>query len=292
MAVLAVQELYESRSTELKTEGKLSHTRAFIVQTSKDDASLVAATAAGIPAIGDGHADGQSRVASVAAKTKGGEPGVFVVTVKYNNDMEKEKVEEIDPVSQDQTESWGTEERTHYATTDKGGNEILNSAGDRYDEPIEVPQVNPTLTIKRNEPYFNASTAFSYNNSLNDRTFRGGDQGKWRVRITAEQSRQDFTDYWKVTYVFSYNENGWQPNILEAGLYQKYDAARTGAAPNIVRSPCTEHGDGSRIGTPVRQPVPLDALGKQIDPDTLPGTAVYTQWDIYHYINFDNLGLG
>ena len=313
MAVLSVAESYDSRSTEIKMFGKLAHTRAFIVQTSKNDASTVAALAAGVPALGDYHTDNQSRVINVQAKPKGSEPGVWIVTVKYSNDLPKKDIEETDPISVDQVESWSTEERTKYVTTDINGKQILNAANDRYDEPIEVTASYPTLTVKRNESFFNTTTAFSYNNALNSDTFRGAEPGTMRVRITAEQAHQDDTDYWKVTYVFSYNPDGWQATILEAGLYQYgYVPAPVN---DFIKSPCTEKGDDTRVGTPVRQPVPLYAkntdadgnikndavdaffsatttgvpVGQQIDPSNLPDHAMYTTWKVYRELPFANL---
>ena len=310
MAVKRVEELHTERSSEIAKFGKLSHTRVFIVQTDTNDSSFSAAQATGVPKMGDFYVDGQSRVSAVSCKVRSGEPGFWTVTCKYNNDYgsKPEDIEETDPLSAEQTESWGTEERSRVLTTSKNGynrwqgavggvdlgsatavTQIMNTAGDRYDEPLTVPVVFPTLTIKRNESSFDASLASKYNNALNKTIWRGFERGQARVRISADQARQDEVDFWKVTYVFTFNDQGWEPAVLEAGLYQWGYVKGTSYRAKI---PCTEKGDDSRVGTPARTPMPLDGSGIQIDPANLPGDAVYTQWFVYDYEDFSALGLG
>lgn len=309
MAVKRVEELHTERASEIAKFGKLSHTRVFIVQTDTNDSSFLAAQAAGVPKMGDFYVDGQSRVSSVSCKVRSGEPGFWTVTCKYNNDYgsKPEDIEETDPLSADQTESWGAEERSRVLTTSKNGyqrwresvggvslgvgigvTQIMNTAADRYDEPLTIPVVFPTLTIKRNESHFDAAVATKYNNALNSETWRDFEKGQARVRITAEQARQDEVDFWKVCYVFTFNDVGWEPAVLEAGLYQLVNSSR-GITSKV---PCTEKGDDSRVGTPARTPMPLDKDGEQIKPDDLPGKAVYTQWFAYDYEDFSELGLG
>ena len=126
MAVKRVEELHTERASEIAKFGKLSHTRVFIVQTDTNDSSFSAANGATdpvdglkVPVMGDFYVDGQSRVSAVSCKVRSGEPGFWTVTCKYNNDYgsKPEDIEETDPLSAEQTESWGTEERSRVLTT-------------------------------------------------------------------------------------------------------------------------------------------------------------------------------
>ena len=115
------------------------------------------------------------------------------------------------------------------------------------------------------------------------RTEKRAAPGTLRVRITASEQWSGDAAYWACSYVFRYNPNGWQPKILEAGLYQL-----DGTGEKI---PCTEKGASPYDSQQVTHPVPIDANGLQIDPSTLPGAAVYTQWDVLPELPYAALGV-
>ena len=122
----------------------------------------------------------------------------------------------------------------------------------------------------------------------NSDTFRGAAPGTLRVRISATEETQDDVDFWKVSYVFTYNPNGWQPKVLEAGLYQLIDN-RAGTAKRKV--PCTEMGGDPLESQEATHPMPLDADGKQIPHEDALTDAIYTTWNIYQELPYGNLGL-
>ena len=285
MAVI-IDEKYEDRSTKIGLYLKRDHSRSFVAQTDNSEGSYAVSLATGVPRLGDAHPeDPASLCVSVDAKPKNGEPEVWSVSCKYTNDLPDDTIDDDDPTSIRKKSSWSFEEHIRAVGQDRDDNPIINTAGDRYDEPLEVVDSLPTLTITKNKNSFNAQTAFDYNNSVNSDTFRGAEPGTLRVRITATEEWKGDSAYWATTYVFKYNPNGWQPTILESGMYQKVLSSRV---------PCYIKGETPHDSEPVTHPVPLDADGAQIDPTTFsntPSPIVYTQWDVLPELPYSTLGV-
>ena len=280
---ISVGEVYEDRSTKIGIYLKRDHTRRFIAVTNAGEGSYAVASAAGVPAIGSAHPeDAVALCVDVDAKVVGSEPNVWNISCKYTNDLPEEDIDDDDPTSQRPVSDWSFEEMSRYASEDRDGNPILNSAGDRYEDPIEIVDSFPTLSIKVNKLSFSAADAYAYNNSVNSDTYRGAAPGTLRVRITASEQWNGDSAYWACNYVFRYNPNGWQPKILEAGLYQKVLSSRI---------PCYVKGVTPHDSEAVTHPVPLDADGMQIDPNTLPAAAVYTQWNVLPELPYAGLGV-
>lgn len=281
---ITVAEQYEDRSTKIGIFQKRDHTRRFVAETTANEGSYAVATAAGVPALGNAHPeDAVSLCTDVDAKPNASAPNVWTITCKYTNDLPSDDIDEEDPTLLQVDESWGFDDFSRFVSEDRDGNAILNTAGDRYEDPIEMVDSFPTLTIKKNKLSFSAADAFAYNNSTNSDTFKGAAPGTLRVRITATKEFRGGDVYWAYTYVFRYNPEGWQPKVLETGLYQLDGSGN--------RIPCTELGAAAHDSEPVTHPVPLDVNGLQIDPSTLPGAAYYTTWNVLPELPYANLGV-
>lgn len=283
---ITVDEQYEDRSTKIGLYLKRDHSRRFIAQTDNSEGSYAVSLANGVPRLGDPHPeDPASLCVDVDAKNKNGEPEVWTISCKYTNDLPDDTIDDDDPTSIRAKSSWAFEEFSRFVGQDRDDNPILNSAGDRYEDPIEIVDSFPTLTITKNRNSFDATNAFNYNNSVNSDTFRGAEPGTLRVRITASEEWKGDSAYWATTYVFRYNPNGWQPKILEAGLYQKVLSSHV---------PCFVKGETPHDSEPVSHPVPLDANGAQIDPTTFsqnPSPIVYKTWDVLPELPYLSLGV-
>jgi len=285
MAV-TVKERYEDRSTHIGIYLKRDHIRKFVATTDNDEGSYAVADASGLPSLGNAHPeDPVSLCVDVEARPVNGEPSIWLVTCKYTNDLPNDTIDDDDPMSVRPKASWGFEDHSRFVDKDRDDDPILNTAGDRYDDPIELVDSFPVLTIVRNRLTFSATQAYNYNNSVNSDTFRGAAPGTLRVRMTASEEWKGDAAYWAVTYVFRYNPNGWQPKVLEAGLYQKVSGSRI---------PCYVKGENPYDSEPVSVPVPLDANGAQIDPTTLtdnPPPTVYTTWNVLPELPYNSLGV-
>ena len=285
MAVTVVEQ-FEGRSTKIGMYLKRDHTRRFVATTTASEGSYAVSVASGVPTLGSAHPeDAVSLCVDVDAKPIGGEPNAWIIVCKYTNDLPDDTIDDDDPISVRAKSAWGADEFSRFVSQDRDGNPILNTAGDRYEDPIEVVDSFPTLSIVKNSLSFSASNAFAYNNSTNSDTFKGAAPGTMRVRITAAEEWKGDSAYWVVNYLFRYNPNGWQPTVLEAGLYQKVLSSRV---------PCFIKGAQPHDSEPVTHPVPLDATGEQIDPTTLtntPSPVVYTTWNVLPELPYAALGV-
>lgn len=242
----------------------------------------------GIPARFEAHPEDFLSVAmnGAAKPEKNGEPGFYIVTITYSNDYKSQPQDERPEVS------WEDEEFTTVLMEDRNGNPVINAAGDRYEEPIEVSESRPVLRVVRNESFFDQLQAYKYNRSTNSDTFYGAVPGTMRVKVTGRQMWRDDQEYWQVTYVFRYDPTGWQPQVLEQGLHQIVSSPDPiGGGTIDVKVRCTTKGKDAHDSEPVNYSVPIDADGKQIDPDSLPGAAVYTEWEHLEPLPYNALGV-
>ena len=285
MAV-AVSEVYDGRSTKVGLYLIRHHVRRFVATTTAGEGSFAVAFTGSVPSLGDAHPeDAVALCVDVDAKPKSGEPAVWDITCKYTNDLPSDDIDDDDPLSQRPELSWGAEDFSRFVGKDRNDKPILNTAGDRYEDPVEVVDGLPVLTIKKNKASFNAATAYAYNNSTNSDVYRGADPGTLRVRITAVELWKGDAAYWATSYTFRYNPEGWQPTIMETGLYQLY----LGSHIDCFVKGATPHDSEA-----VTHPVPLDANGEQIDPSTLgntPSPVVHTTWDVLPELPYSALGV-
>lgn len=283
---ITVAEKYEDRSTKIGLYLKRDHVRRFVATTTASEGSYAVSIAAGVPSLGAAHPeDAAALCTDIDAKQTSGTSNVWMITCKYTNDLPDDTFDDDDPLSVRSKSAWSADDYSRFVDQDRDGNPILNSAGDKYDEPIEMIDSLPVLTIVKNRLSFSASQAYAYNNATNSDTFKGADPGTLRVKITASEEWKSDSAYWAVNYTFRYNPNGWQPQILEAGLYQKV---------NNSRVPCFIKGEATHDSEPVTEAVPLDAAGAQIDPTTLsdtPSPVVYTTWNVLPELPYASLGV-
>jgi hypothetical protein len=298
---ITVSERYEGRTSKVGKHLMREHTREFVAQSTANERSWAVAQASGVPVIGDSHPEDAASLCVDVAVSPGGDPSVWGIQCKYTNDLPDADIADDDATSSQQPgtaassssgsqESWSFEEHSRYVTQDFLGDPILNSAGDRYEDPIEMVDVFPTLTISKNKASFDPAQAYLYNNATNGDTFRGADPFTLRVKITATQQFANDQHFWATTYTFRYNPNGWNPEVLEAGMYQLAYIKQG----EVSHTPCTVLGKAPLDSEPVDHPVPLDDRGKQIDPTTLlndPSPAVYKKWFVLEYEDYSKLGV-
>ena len=281
---ITVNERFEGRTSKIGLYLKRDHVRQFVAESSASERSCAVAQASGVPSLGDAHPeDGVALCVDIDVKPNGA-PNAWAISCKYTNDLPDDTIDDEDPLAIRAKSSWSFEDISRFVGQDRDGNPILNAAGDRYEEPIEVVDSFPTLTVTKNRSSFSAATAFAYNNSVNSDTYRGAEPGTLRVRITANEEWKNDSPYWPTNYVFRYNPHGWQPTILEAGLYQKVLSSRV---------PCFIKGE-THDSEPVEHPVPLDIDGLQIDPTTLtntPSPVIYTTWNVIPELPYLSLGV-
>lgn len=144
--------------------------------------------------------------------------------------------------------------------------ELVNSAKEPFDPPIQEEFYDFAILIRRNESTFNVSTAGAYLNTVNSDVFTVTDRaglphefGVGIVRcksIQADERRHGPTWYFEVSYEFVVRTDGWNRRILDQGFRKL-----VGNEYVIV---------SDKDGNPVTQPVKLDGSGTPLAPDAEP----------------------
>lgn len=93
-----------------------------------------------------------------------------------------------------------------------------NSAWDAFDPPIEVERRISVLTITRNELNVDPDLIDSYTGAINSEPWFGKPKWTWKIAsIDADWDYEGAVQFFRVTYQFHYNRDGWTINQLDAG---------------------------------------------------------------------------
>lgn len=212
-------------------------------------------------------------------------PTITVEDGKYKWDLDLEYSTEgtpsyansIDPTRSRIIRTWQTQEQTLYIVRDRNFNLIVNAANQPYDGGIPVSIELPTLTYDFNQFNFSGVTATGISNSLNSDTFSGAGPETLRLKITAKETYEGQYQYWVMRYEMAYFPLGWQPQPVNAGLYQ------------LVSGQLTRCKD--RDQQDATSPMPLDANGLQIPIANLPDAAFVNKIEYFNTTAFGSLGM-
>lgn len=274
MAVTSVIAINEGRGGSINSNSETSYTRVFDVTTDDPDTGPKAVRInAGIPQLGDYYTNGLGPyddeyeedlgafVNEVQVDSIDGHPNAWKVTVKYGpgNTLEQSG----DPTLWKVRVQFGGERTERVVDFDIDGNPLMNSAGDRFGDPVTVDSHISTMVIKRNEKVatFDLELASEYSDTINDATWNGFPARTCKMGIisTSEEQYDPSTNtyYYTVEYPIKINRNTWIKELLDQG-YNELDA----------------YGNSQPImykGQQVSDPRPLDGTGLALD-----GTAGYS----------------
>lgn len=151
----------------------------------------------------------------------------------------------------------------------------VNAAGETLQDPPQVDDAYPTLTIVRNEATFDFTLPGTFKNQCNLGTWVFWPDNTVRVKkiSPARQYSPDFGVYWTVTYQFQIRPETWIDKVLNAGT--KYKSG--GALKQIVI-------DGATIS----DPVPLNADGTWAPSGVTPN---FLSFRNYGKLDFSPLGI-
>lgn len=97
---------------------------------------------------------------------------------------------------------------------------IVNSAGEPFDPPPEMEDSIPTLTISRNEAFFNPMLATAFKGAVNSDDFLGAKPRQACIKgISASRQQKGSFRFWKVNYVIAFNRETWDLQLLDHGTY-------------------------------------------------------------------------
>lgn len=182
--------------------------------------------------------------------------------------------------------SFGTAKYEVMCHRDRRGKAIVNNVGDPFDPPLKRDDSRSTLTIVRNEPYFNSQYVQFFKDKCNQDTFLGtfAPNTVKCAEVTAEREHQaDWGYFWVVTYHFEIRDymtdalnniiaTGWTEYIPNAGLREwktPFDHTQ-GKKPVMIS------------GAPVTSAILLNDNGVY-DPAADP---VYLRFELYPLVDF------
>lgn len=193
------------------------------------------------------------------------------------NAVVPENTTDPDPVLRRVKRRTATTEQQHFIVKDKNGDLIVDSAGSPPDGGVPVTDFFGSYTWERDEAHTSTSMqqAAAYSGRTNSTTFMGCAAGTLMLKVTGEEKWEGSYHYWTFTYQMDYDPDGWDPQPVNAGLYELV----AGTRKRIMVE-----------GKPVQEPQPLDAAGAEIPVASRPGACIFI--DVDHRTSFDFATLG
>lgn len=257
-----VRETY-TRTAETNEKFQRSYTRTFRVVT--DDPHIgpaVVRESVGI-AIGETYSTGSeyddgAYCLNKSASCTSEDGKQWVVTVSYGPPPDPENPNNESPTLQPPEMSWSFDPRQRPIEVDIEGRTICNTVGDPFATAVLRDDSRPVLSVVRNEAFFNAPMAWMLRDTVNSDAFLGAPAGTVKVSNISSQRQfsSEFGFYWKTSYEFTYDADGFDTKLVNAGLRALDDE---GNLKNILVQ-----------GTPISEPVLLSEQGEQLDPNAPP----------------------
>lgn len=169
---------------------------------------------------------------------------------------------------------------------DINGDAVVNSAGERFSEPLIVQRPMAVFVIRKNFLAFSAANAMAYIGTVNSDEFLGCAPRTCRIMgieaIEAEETIEDpitgtqtLVTYAAATVTIYAREDGWEASVLDQGTYQVVSGER-------------RLFFDAKTGVPVSQVRPLDGDGLELAVGAAP---VFLAFQLYDDMEFAQLGL-
>jgi hypothetical protein len=279
VAVTSVAEDYKGRRGSFKEESLKKVVREyrrnfFVVTDSNFDEAVTIRSDPRLPKIGDfyvnagGVLDVGAWVRSVECEQQEHDPKQWKVVCDYSSETDDPEREEgagedargdddkkkDNPLLRPAEVEWGAVDYQRVVDRDINGDPIVNSAGARFDPPVEEDDSRLVLKVQRNEASFNVSLAQQYTNALNSDSFLGGDPYTWLCKaFTGTRKVEDGIVYWSVQYEFHYRSDTWFRFVLDQGFYEQH--AGTDGKPRAFKD---------NTGQLLSEPLLLDGYGRRL----------------------------
>jgi len=286
MAILHVEERYQEQEGADTINGT-TYTRSFYVETNlPTDGPRLIKSARGIPTIGDGYpGDSGIKLTERRAKPIDNERLYWVVTCLYGNqgtdgnqinNIDSESPEFLKPVVSFQTQKYIFNSRSAYRFSYQPSTDsisipageargapteaVINSAKEYYSTGIEVVKTNLIINVSRNEIKFDSQVVTDFVDTINQNTIIIGGVtiygGQGALRDLTATPRWDSAGkrFWSVSYQIEIDRTSHVVRMPDYGFNERDEE---GLLKPIKNSE----------GENVTEPVPLDGLGKEANPD-------------------------
>lgn len=255
--------LPSTRSYSLNEKNEHSYTLTYqVISNDRHESPYTVAAAIGVD-IGD--ALGYARCTQISSDCISEDGLQWKVTVTYGKMTDSDP----NPLNEPVDIQWSFEQFQKITDRDINGTAILNSAQDPFQEPVEIDDSRPVLTVTRNEASFNSALAYQYRDAVNS-TYFYGEAGTVKVSniSSTRQFDQQIGFYWKTTYAFHFNPMGWDKVILDQGFREKV----AGKKKNILVQ-----------GVPIQESTLLNGAGAKLN---VGGNPVFRTFRVYPRLPF------
>ena len=296
MGITAVQLIYDGVEGSLDQKLVRSYTQKYRVITDSSDTQSVSVrnatdpnTGLRIPLLFDRYMPGTDQDLAAMATSISCSAGdmlasggaVWEVTVQYSTDVGEDPQQGDNPLLRPPVVTWSSENVIRIVDKDVNDEPIVNTANKPFDPGVDIEEARFILEVQRNEPIFNTAYVDTYQNAINSDTFLGFAPGTARITgIRAQQLVENDVQFWQISLQITFNRDGWQKKILNAGYEKK-----------LIANPVDEEDweiikdvTGARLSTPSN----LSLNGQSVLPD---GTGIFLTFDVYEEVPFGPLGL-
>lgn len=168
--------------------------------------------------------------------------------------------------------------QSRYVTRDRNDLLIVNTAEQPFDGGIPVDVRLGTVVAKKvvDAVGFDKALVLRDSGKLNSVTYLGAEPGTLQVDIEADEAYEGSAHFWNLTYTFSWDPQGWQPQPLSAGFYQKVSGA-------LVRI--------QQDGEDVQEPEPLTETGLLVPIGLRPAGCHFITVDYFDTMDFADFHL-
>lgn len=219
----------------------------------------------------------------------------YQVKVEWSTTAPVPNAQSTDPTTTRTIWTLGSTIQSRYIVKDRNGEMILNSAGQPFDGGVPVDQRFGKATAVRNVDAtgYDKDAIVAMSGKLNTDIYLGGDPGTVQVDVEASEKYEGDYHFWEERYTFNHKPDGWQPNPMNAGFFQKTDDAE--CLTRIINSDLHDgsycSGDANDPTAPVQEPEPLLTNGKIVPIADRPDLCNFVDVDFFESFDMSTLGL-
>jgi len=261
MSVVNVQPKWSGEVSGASTEGRRFRRILTVLMSSVSDGATLARLATGVPRVGEHLAEDGWLVCS-DVNCERISPFLYELTAEYERTYAGQEGDE-NPLAAPAEWHWGSVASTEQIDRDINGKAIQTPVGEQFDPPVILTINDPSLTITRNELFFNPAVIIDYQDAVNSDYFLGFAPGIARVAsIDGITQHQGDWNYWQVSYQILFRRDGWWKRVLCAGTRYwtgEYIPMKVGTTLYSIPQILSVTDDDGRHGS---RPVPLTLSGK------------------------------
>lgn len=275
MAILSVIEAYRSLAGSTNTRREREYTRHFdVVSDIPNESQALVESAPTLPRLWNpyvtplGAVDMGSVAESIKVVQDPQDPFLWRVEIRYTNNPGRPDInQQENPLLRPAEVSWSTSKITLPMEKDADGTPIVNTAGERFDPPLEREERFMILNVKLNQANFIAANLLLYEGRTNRLPFMGFPRGMVLLeKVASSKAFENNIFFWPTMYEFWIKMivhagmqavDVWANTVLNRGFFQKVDGKLkiiTDALGKPMATPSLLALDGTKLpvgGAPV-----------------------------------------